>query len=997
MSRTKYWSRRSVPWSAVLAGLLLLVFVTAVLALVTSVNIDSPTQTTPVYKKQGDSFAVKYGVEGSAENVDVKIYLGGVQVYSENVPLPVVEFREVNPNVPNPTADGKYDLKVEATGSSVKFKTELEAVIVDNTRPAVLITDIPACVGNLTSIGGTASDAAPGVVDKVYVKIKNTTETKWWNGAGWVGTDPTWILEATDTTSWTYPAGGGLSFDNGKSYQVWAKAQDKAGNETAAPPTDTFTVDTAKPTVDITTPPTGDQNSVPSLAGTASDIGCAGMSNVQVQVYNVTGARYWKGSTGQWVATEAWNNYTGGTLANWTYTMPTLTSGRQYQVDAKAIDAGGNFDTDGDGPFAFDYDDVNPTVDITTPDPDTEYYQAMDTFAGQADDDSSGVDKVEVKLQRLSDNEWWDDSVPGWVVTETLLLADVTALPTWTYDASAPAVTYGDGLTYEVSAKATDFAGNNPGVSDQFTIDITAPAATITGIADEVGCSFVEIAGTASDATSDLDIVEVSIQRAWDSLYWNGATPGWEAGAVWNEATGMDIWTYDVSGVTFDDGDDYDVLARATDNVGLVTAGGDQPTGTFTYDECPEVAITAPTGGAILNTLAQFSGTADDDGDGSVQNVQVKIERGVVLVQNWTDATDTNPGGDWSTWKYVYAFSVDGEYTLSARSLDDFGQWSVEEEISFTFDATAPSAMIYSIPDPSEPQEISGTASDGSGSGLASVEVKVEREDGRCWDSSLADGWSLSDENWDEPFGGTLADWTFTHDEDLTDTGTNFAFATGKVYTVTVKATDLAVAANVTAEDDQDSKTFTYGTDGPSKNLNLGDGWNLMSLPLIPNDTNITAVLADLLATNKVDWVTTFVWQGGVLVEKKYDPDPYLPQLTTMTTGPGYWVKMFSDGILVNAGNYQPDPPQVPKSYQVYPGWNLIGYHTTDSDRLGGAAVELQSYLGDTVAAQVRAAYWYDNENSLYMIQALDDDMGVGLGYWVALDTGGTVYPRMPQ
>jgi DUF2075 family protein len=981
MSNTKILSHRFVRLLVVLSllGSLLGALTLGVWAAVTGVTIVSPTTGTPDYVAPGGTFNPRYTIAGVSEDVTVNVYIGSpgppwTLLASKSLLIPVTNHAHGNVTVPVGTANGKYDLKVEAVGASdTEDDVQTEAVIVDDVAPGATIDPIGAWQKAAFDITGTASDATSGV-NLVEVRIQRSSDSLYYAGGGAWQAAEVWN-NATDTgaTAWaTWKYTAPPLAEAGLIYTVKARATDKAGLVTAPAnqPSSSYRADLTNPTVAITTPPAGWENSVPSLSGTASDAP-SGVASVEVRVYNVTGNRYWNGTI--WTAAVSWDAAAGTTA--WTYNMPGLTSGRRYEVTAKATDNAGNSATH--GPYTFDYDDVEPTVTITTPDLATEYYQTMNTFIGTANDDASGVAKVEVKLQRIGDGKWWDNTVPDWVVAETLLPADVTGLPAWTYDSSA--VTFGDGLTYEVSAKAEDNAGNDPWESDQFTIDTTAPAATIDNIADEVGCSFDEISGTSSDATSGVDKVEVRIQRT-NGDYWNGATPGWQVGDVWNEATETTTWTYPAPPLAEAD-DPYTVEARATDNVGLVTAGVDQPTDTFTYDECPTVAFTAPAADANLNDLDEITGTADDPE--AVVEVKVQIQKGLTSeywdgsawqgTEAWVNAADTSGAGTWATWEYDtsgIAFP-DEDYVLRAKSKDDFGQWSAVAERNFTFDATAPSATIYSIPDPSKPTQFAGTANDPGSSGLDEVYVKIYNVDDEDW-SDGAGGWGT--EQWLLAAG--TDDWTY---------GVPGGMEDGKQYTVSAKAKDKA--GNETAAVDQPERTFTYDTDGPSANINLGAGWNLMSLPLIPGSP-IEDVLADLIAANKVDWVTTFVWEGGVLVEKKWDP-PAIKELTDMTTGPGYWVNMFSQGILVNDGMYQPPPPLVPKSYPVYSGWNMIGYHATTADRLANPP-EVQVYLGPAVTGHVQAMYYFDG---VYQIAQKTDDMKVGFGYWMALDEGGTIYP----
>ena len=956
MSRTKYWSRRFVPWLAVLAGLLLVVFVTAVLAVVTSVNIDSPTQANPVYKKAGDSFTVQYDVVGSDEVVTVKIYLGATQVYNESVSLPVTD-RQVNPVVPVGTADGKYDLKVEAVGSSTKSKTESDAVIVDNTAPTVVITNIPDCVGSLASMGGTASDTAPGVVDKVYVKIKNTSDTKWWNGSAWVGADPGW-LEASGTTSWTYNVSG--IFQDGKSYQVWAKAKDKAGNETAPPPTDTFTVDLTNPTVAITNPPTGWKNSVPTLAGTATYTGCSGVASVQVQVYNVTGARYWNGT--QWVATLSWVAVTTWVAPDWTYTtMPTLTAGRTYQIKAKATD-GADHSAES-AASTFQYDDVDPTEAFIAPVAGKYYNAAPTPFTGTAYDAHSGVNKVQLTLQRSGDSNYWTGSAWG---ASTWLTA--TGTTSWSYTS---VITWTTNVTYTLTAKATDNAGNEglvgpTGLSIVFYYDTTKPTVTLNNIADKVGCAFASIGGTAGDTFSGLDKVYVKIKNNTDGDWWTGT--GWGA-ETWLEDGSTSPWTYDVSGVSFEDGDSYTVSAKSKDIAGNES---DLASNTFSYDACPTVAFTAPAAGALLNDLNEFTGTAADVGSGSVQDVQVMIQKGLtstcwdgtgwVACPGWLGATDTSAGGSWSTWKYATSGITwpDEQYILHAKAEDNFPQESDVVTRTFTIDATPPTVTINAIGNNTQPTQFSGTATD-TPAGLDWVKIAIENESGQYWTGAA---WGA--ETWHEVAVGSP--WSYNAGD--------VEFQGGETYTVHAKGMDNAGNESAPVQD-----AFIYGA---SADIPLGAGWNLMSLPLIPNDDDITAVMTGL------NVIRVSRWTSGV-GEERWEPDPSMvKEFTTMTTGLGYWVKLSSAGTLENAGLFQPVPPGAPKSYPVYEGWNLIGYHPTTQTLLGSPD-DVEVYLGDTLKVETRAMYYY--EGGMYKIPLLADPMKVGFGYWLALDAGGTIYP----
>jgi hypothetical protein len=100
----------------------------------------------------------------------------------------------------------------------------------------------------------------------------------------------------------------------------------------------------------------------------------------------------------------------------------------------------------------------------------------------------------------------------------------------------------------------------------------------------------------------------------------------------------------------------------------------------------------------------------------------------------------------------------------------------------------------------------------------------------------------------------------------------------------------------------------------------LSPGWNLISLPLKPFDTSIGEVLKS---------ISTNVY----LVMALNNPNvlSYLPRnlawstLRTMEAGVGYWVVMYAQETLRIAGNLPP------KSTELLPGLNLVGYSNTNA------------------------------------------------------------------
>ena len=79
--------------------------------------------------------------------------------------------------------------------------------------------------------------------------------------------------------------------------------------------------------------------------------------------------------------------------------------------------------------------------------------------------------------------------------------------------------------------------------------------------------------------------------------------------------------------------------------------------------------------------------------------------------------------------------------------------------------------------------------------------------------------------------------------------------------------------------------------------IDLYTGWNLISLPLMPEETSIAFVLSPINGNYSIIWEynasdTSDHW-------KKYDPGvPFGNDLINMEPGKGYWIMMTSDDIL---------------------------------------------------------------------------------------------------
>ncbi|MBC2696961.1 MAG: hypothetical protein HF975_15200 [ANME-2 cluster archaeon] len=218
-----------------------------------------------------------------------------------------------------------------------------------------------------------------------------------------------------------------------------------------------------------------------------------------------------------------------------------------------------------------------------------------------------------------------------------------------------------------------------------------------------------------------------------------------------------------------------------------------------------------------------------------------------------------------------------------------------------------------------------------------------------------ADDLPLSDNDGDDIWMGTIIAINGTH-------------------TVNISASD---AAGNTVYDEMANYTATT-LPASGTTLNLYTGWNLISLPLMPEDTRITSLLSPINGNYSIIWEynasdTSDHW-------KKYDPGvPFGNDLINMEPGKGYWIMMTSDDILPISGT-------IPESTDIdlKISWNLIGYNSLDSQPV----VEALS----SISGNYSIVWAYNASNTTDQWKKYDpsvpfgNDLTIfkpGKGYWI--------------
>jgi hypothetical protein len=136
--------------------------------------------------------------------------------------------------------------------------------------------------------------------------------------------------------------------------------------------------------------------------------------------------------------------------------------------------------------------------------------------------------------------------------------------------------------------------------------------------------------------------------------------------------------------------------------------------------------------------------------------------------------------------------------------------------------------------------------------------------------------------------------------------------------------------------------------------LTLSNGWNLVSLPLQPADTNIVSVLAPIQGQYEAVW--TYAeghWSG-------FNPNvPGLNDLKYMEAGKAYWIQMRQGAVLTVNGLPAVNAPNSYAGQTLRPGWNLLGYSSGLSENVTEAFAPMDGKV-DLAAADSSAGWlWY--------------------------------------
>ena len=184
---------------------------------------------------------------------------------------------------------------------------------------------------------------------------------------------------------------------------------------------------------------------------------------------------------------------------------------------------------------------------------------------------------------------------------------------------------------------------------------------------------------------------------------------------------------------------------------------------------------------------------------------------------------------------------------------------------------------------------------------------------------------------------------------------------------------------------------------GSSASLPMSSGWNFVSLPGMPADTSIDAVLPQSVpVTVAVSYDPDF--PGGFLVAIRDVGDPWVGTLHTIQDGRGYLLLSSSPFTLSIALTPFDGEPK----YSLVEGWNAVGVTVIDFEAMedldsDGQAAEFSAsdYLA---TVDWLGAYLFDAATQTWQgmkagSQSAAQVVKAGKGYWLFLEADGELQP----
>lgn len=160
--------------------------------------------------------------------------------------------------------------------------------------------------------------------------------------------------------------------------------------------------------------------------------------------------------------------------------------------------------------------------------------------------------------------------------------------------------------------------------------------------------------------------------------------------------------------------------------------------------------------------------------------------------------------------------------------------------------------------------------------------------------------------------------------------------------------------------------------------IDLIEGWNLISLPLVPDVTNIEIILRDILD------ITLTVWHFDAVTGEWDSFHPGTPSdLTEIVDGKAYFIGIEAPVMLEVSGA---DARDVLPAYPVVKGYNHIGF-TSLYPRLAH-----EDYLAG-IHGKYKSLHRFNRETDANELVLAGEMMNPGDGFWIEMLEAGVIYP----
>ncbi|UCF08081.1 MAG: SBBP repeat-containing protein, partial [Thermoplasmata archaeon] len=153
----------------------------------------------------------------------------------------------------------------------------------------------------------------------------------------------------------------------------------------------------------------------------------------------------------------------------------------------------------------------------------------------------------------------------------------------------------------------------------------------------------------------------------------------------------------------------------------------------------------------------------------------------------------------------------------------------------------------------------------------------------------------------------------------------------------------------------------------------LHEGWNLISVPLVPLNQNLKADLSSISGHyDAVQWYDAY---AGSWQHTRLSKPSHMNTLENIDHTKGFWVHITEPGGVLF--EYTGNPPGFTSSIPLYTGWNAVGYPASGNMRRDMAL------NGLAFGVHVDSIWYFDAFNRTWREMYSSDYFVLGRGYWI--------------